>query len=179
MTDVLYDFISTGVDLVLVAAVIAIMLTMLRGSARLTNVIAEQQVTTAEFDRYLQLHKYDNQNNLAFADALSAIVGYRYDMRVFIKASGNKYFTNDPETGRFYIITATGGTVEGKLISDLMETAQEVKYDKECEGRQSIVNSGLDSQLYHATLLDFNKDGTLLAQNFNRDSVFVGILFTY
>jgi hypothetical protein len=54
MTDLIYDFISTGVDLILVGSVLAAMIVMMRGSANLTTLISHQQVVTEEFDYYLK-----------------------------------------------------------------------------------------------------------------------------
>ena len=50
MTDVIYDFISTGVDLLLVGAVLSALIVMMRGSTQLTTLISNQQIVTEEFD---------------------------------------------------------------------------------------------------------------------------------
>ena len=81
---------------------------MLRGSAQLTTVISNQQATSTELDYYLQYHKYNDSVGMSSADALSALVGYRSDMNVFIvipdSASASGYVTiyNDPSTGKYY-----------------------------------------------------------------------------
>ncbi|MCM1440490.1 MAG: hypothetical protein NC131_15020 [Roseburia sp.] len=105
MTDIIYDFISTGVDLILIGGVLSSLIIMLRGSAQLTTVISNQQATSTELDYYLQYHKYNDSVGMSSADALSALVGYRSDMNVFIVIpNGASYRTiyNDPATGKYY-----------------------------------------------------------------------------
>lgn len=106
MTDIIYDFISTGVDLILIGGILSSLIIMLRGSAQLTTVISNQQATSTELDYYLQYHKYNDSKGMSSADALSAIVGYRSDMNVFIVtpngSGGYRTFYNDPATGKYY-----------------------------------------------------------------------------
>lgn len=106
MTDIIYDFISTGVDLILIGGILSSLIIMLRGSAQLTTVISNQQATSTELDYYLQYHKYNDAEGMSSADALSALVGYRADMNVFIVipngASGYTTVYNNPTTGKYY-----------------------------------------------------------------------------
>lgn len=109
MTDIIYDFISTGVDLILIGGILSSLILMLRGSAQLTTVISNQQATSSELDYYLQYHKYNDSTGMSSADALSAIVGYRSDMNVFIvipdpdnPTGGYVTIYNNPSTGKYY-----------------------------------------------------------------------------
>jgi hypothetical protein len=121
MTDIIYDFISTGVDLILVGSVLSAMIIMMRGSTQLTTLISNQQIVTEEFDYYLQYHMYDNQEGLAAADALSAIVGNRFELIVCIEDKGDlsdpsddTYYMNYPETGKYYKVSEGS---EGKSMA--------------------------------------------------------------
>lgn len=108
MTDIIYDFISTGVDLILIGGILSSLIIMLRGSAQLTTVISNQQATSTELDYYLQYHRYNESVGMSSADALSALVGYRSDMNVFIvipdssASSGYSTIYNNPATGKYY-----------------------------------------------------------------------------
>lgn len=108
MTDIIYDFISTGVDLILIGGILSSLIIMLRGSAQLTTVISNQQATSTELDYYLQYHKYNDSEGMSSADALSALVGYRSDMNVFVvipdigSSSGYTTIYNNPAKGKYY-----------------------------------------------------------------------------
>lgn len=110
MTDIIYDFISTGVDLILIGGILSSLIIMLRGSTQLTNVISNQQATSDELDYYLQYHKYNDSVGMSSADALSALVGYRSDLNVFIVIPSDdsdtpaSWYTiyNNPATGKYY-----------------------------------------------------------------------------
>lgn len=166
MTDLIYDFISTGVDLLLIGAVLAAMIVMMRGSTQLTQLISDQQVTTEEFDYYLQYHAYDNQVGLSSADALSAIVGNRFDIWVCIK-DGSTCYINNPETGKYY---KTNFTTIGKTPSQCATAmTTTIAY-------QDLSKALNPSAMYKAKLVVLD-NGKFQVDSFNRDTVIFGIYF--
>lgn len=170
MTDLIYDFISTGVDLILVGSVLAAMIVMMRGSTQLTTLISNQQIVTEEFDYYLQYHMYDNQDGLASADALSAIVGNRFELIVCIKADGEIYM-NDPETGKYYKVSATSENKSMAECAQLCDAGTALDY------KQLAATAGLSPEnLYHANIMAL-EGGVLKKANFSRDTIIVGLFF--
>lgn len=175
MTDIIYDFISTGVDLILVGSVLSAMIIMMRGSTQLTTLISNQQVVTEEFDYYLQYHMYDNQEGLAAADALSAMVGNRYDLFVCIEdptdTEGTTYYMNYPETGKYYKVTEGS---EGKSMAEcgnLCLSGTVLDY-KMLANEKALSPEGL----YKASIMGL-EGGVLTKTNFSRDTIIVGLYF--
>lgn len=176
MTDLVYDFITTGVDLLLIGAVLSAMIVMMRGSTQLTQLISTQQTTTEEFNLYLKYHMYDNQDNLSTADAISAMVGYRYDLYVCIEVD-DKCYMNDPETGKYYLVNGTAGdnTTAGLFLG---KTAPDVRTSIS-GGTQKTYQEILDTidstNLYHASLAVLD-GGVFKTEGYSRNSVILGIL---
>lgn len=171
MTDVIYDFISTGVDLLLVGAVLSALIVMMRGSTQLTTLISNQQIVTEEFDYYLQYHMYDNHDGLCSADALSAIVGNRFDLIVCIDGGDGNIYMNNPDNGNYYKVT---GTSNEKSMSDcaaLCNAGTQLTY------KELAAEDGLSpANQYHANIMVL-EGGVLKKSNFTRDSIIVGLYF--
>lgn len=179
MTDLVYDMISNGVDLILIGAVLAAMIVMLRGSTQLTQLISDQQVTTEEFDYYLKYHSFDHQQGLSSADGLSAIVGNRYSLWVCIKDSytdvdGNTstvYYCNDPETGKYYLCNDTIVDKTQGDASTIIHNGTQLSY-KELSER-------LDpSHMFNADIL-LVEGGVFQKDTFSRDAIILGLYFEY
>lgn len=178
MTDIIYDFISTGVDLILVGSVLSAMIIMMRGSTQLTTLISNQQIVTEEFDYYLQYHMYDNQEGLAAADALSAIVGNRFELIVCIEDKGDlsdpsddTYYMNYPETGKYYKVSEGS---EGKSMANcgsLCLSGTEMDY-KTLAAEPALSPEGM----YKAYIMGL-EGGVLKKTNFSRDTIIVGLYF--
>lgn len=108
MTDLVYDYITMGVDMMISAAVLAAVVILLRGSVALTQISAVQQENSARVNYYKEYNMYDNTDTLSSADAKSALLYYRYDLEVKIQLASNKIIINDPVTGK--IKYTTNGT---------------------------------------------------------------------
>lgn len=178
MTDLIYDFISTGVDLLLVGSVLAAMIVMMRGSVQLTTLISNQQIVTEEFDYYLQYHMYDNQDGLCSADALSAMVGNRYDLIVCINdTTHNEIYMNDLETGKYYKVP---GTSENKTMSECHQmclNAYAADTVNLLDYKQLAATDALSPEnLFHANIMAL-EGGVLKKSNFSRDTIIVGLYF--
>ena len=116
MTDLVYDYITMGVDMIISAAVLASIVILLRGATVLSQYSAVQQENADRVNYYKEYNKYDNTNQLTSADAKSAILYYRYDIQILIKISGNVYIKNDVKTGN--IMGTTNGTTYSTISSD-------------------------------------------------------------
>ena len=176
MTDIIYDFISTGVDLILVGSVLSAMIIMMRGSTQLTTLISNQQIVTEEFDYYLQYHMYDNQEGLSAADALSAMVGNRFDLIVCIKDNTDPanptYYMNYPENGKYYKVS---GDSEGKSMAEcgVLCTTSGTQLDyKTLASEEALSPDGM----YKAYIMGL-EGGVLKKVTFSRDTIIVGLYF--
>lgn len=171
MTDVIYDFISTGVDLLLIGAVLSALITMMRGSTQLTTLISNQQIVTEEFDYYLQYHMFDNHDGLCSADALSAMVGNRFDLIVCIDDGAGNIYMNNPDDGNYYKVS-TGS--EGKSMA---ECAQYCKSGTELSYKELAAEDALSpANNFHANIMVL-EGGVLNSSTFSRDSIIVGLYF--
>lgn len=175
MTDLIYDFITTGIDLMLIGGILSALIVMLRGSAQLTAVIASQHATTQEFDYYLQYHMYDNTEGLSSSDALSAIVGHRFDLYCFIAipdGSGTThYYYNDPTTGKYYTGTSNPqGQTLATLRSAFYSSSNEISYD-------TLVDK-LDPTYIYKSEVCTTTSGEFDTEVFNRNTIVTGILIT-
>ena len=119
MTDLIYDYISTGVDMLITAAILSGVVILLRSTITLNNYSANQQASTERIGYYKEFNKYDCTNTLVTADILSAMIYYRYDLQIYVKvntdATRTNYtvYTNKPNAsyvidGNFYEITGNG-----------------------------------------------------------------------
>ncbi len=88
MTDLIYDYISMGVDMMISAAFLTAVVILMRSSTVLSMYSAQQQATTDRLNYYREYSMYDCTDNLLSPDALSAISYYRYDMDVVIVIKG-------------------------------------------------------------------------------------------
>ena len=170
MTDLIYDFVTTGIDLMLIGGVLSALIVMLRGSAQLTQVISAQHATTQEFDYYLQYHMYDNTEGLSSSDALSAIVGHRFDLFVFVLADG-KYYYNDPSTGKYYCGTTNPqGQTLAALRQNFFDESLCIDYD-------TLVEK-LDPTYIYKSEVCTTTSGEFDTETFNRNTIVTGILIT-
>lgn len=129
MTDLIYDYISMGVDMMISAAILTAVVVLIRGSTILSAHSAQQQATTDRLNYYREYSMYDCTDNLLSPDALSAITYYRYDLDVVIvlKGSGGSTvtITNYLDNGSvhkyegYYYKSVNGGTAQRISRDDL------------------------------------------------------------
>ena len=70
MTDLIYDYITIGVDMIICAAVLAAVIVLLRGSVTLSQFSAMQQANADRVNYYKEYSIYDNTTGLSSADAI-------------------------------------------------------------------------------------------------------------
>ena len=103
MTDLVYDYISMGVDMILTAAVLSAVVVLLRSSVVLSAYQANLQANSDRMNYYKRFNMYDCTNTLCSADVLSALIYYRYDLQIVVVGSdGGVLVSNDTHTGKFY-----------------------------------------------------------------------------
>lgn len=113
MTDLIYDYISMGVDMLLTAAIVSAIVVLLRGTIILNQYSSNQQAASERINYYREFNKYDCTNNLVSADVISAMLYYRYDLEVVIVCNDGTIFTNKPNTstqidGSIYRVSSSG-----------------------------------------------------------------------
>ena len=116
MTDLVYDYLTMGVDMMISAAMLTAIVILLRGSTILSQYSAAQQMNTDRINYYKQYNMYDMTTGLTAADAKSALSYYRHTATVYVwldsttTSYGKKCIKNDPKTGKYYYITKSGQT---------------------------------------------------------------------
>jgi hypothetical protein len=113
MTDLIYDYITMGVDMMISAAILASVIILLKSSTVLSNVAASQQATSDKLNYYREYSMYDNTSTLMSPDALSTITYYRYDLDIVIVLKSGT-ISNDKKTGKYYYQPNSGSKTEVK-----------------------------------------------------------------
>lgn len=104
MTDVIYDFLSQGVDMIISGAILAGIVVLLRASTILSNYSANQQATADRLNYYREYNIYDQGEHLSCADAISCLMYYRFSIDVVIECSNTRSVVN-PSTGLLVDVT--------------------------------------------------------------------------
>ena len=154
MTDLVYDYITMGVDLMISAAILAAVVILLRGSTLLSIYSAQQQSTTDRINYYKEYAMYDCTQGLLSPDVLSTMVYYKYDLDIVIQVDDIIY-TNDKKTGKYY------------------ENGVQITYDDLARG------IGTTKKFKSWLVEDFKKSGAdpVLSQNGYQGGVISGIKF--
>ena len=168
MTDLIYDFITTGVDLLFIGAVLASIIVMLRGSNQLTTLISDQQTVADELDYYLLYHAYDNHDGLSAADVLSSLVKNKYELHVCIKLPDGSYIVNNTETGKYYKTSASFVGMN-PMSANSSISGSALKYEE--------VANLLDSTWeFHGDILLF-EENKMKTGTFSSNTIVVGLYF--
>ena len=87
MTDLIYDYITQGVDLLVNAVILSAVILLLNSTRILNEYSANQQATSQRIGYYKEYAMYDNTSNLTVADVISAISRYNEDLEIVITHS--------------------------------------------------------------------------------------------
>lgn len=127
MTDLVYDFITTGVDMVISAAILSSIVVMLYTSSALSVEITNSQATVETLRYYAKFNQYDDVV-VSASDAIGAVVRYADDMPVIVMDETGittVYTTGDGKV--YYYDKSTGVTLEvDKSVSTLVTYITEV-----------------------------------------------------
>ena len=112
MTDIVYDMIAGGVDLIFMSAMLASVILLLRSGIILTSMSSAQQDNANRTVYYKPYYIYDNKDNLASADALSVLLKNRSEVFTMVDIgkptsgviSTHNYIINNINTGEIYNI---------------------------------------------------------------------------
>lgn len=103
MTDMIYDFIANGVDMMITASIVAMVVIMLRGANILVQYNTAQQNTANQVNYYKEYSMYDEGEKLTSSDALSCISYYLGLVQVNIHITGRTGIgSNYTEDGLIY-----------------------------------------------------------------------------
>ena len=113
MTDMIYDYITMGVDLLINAVILAGIVLLLRNATILSQISATQQANADRINYYKEYAKFDCTTKLSSADVLSAMSYYKSDhVIVTIGQGGTKYVT---QNGKWYKTSASGQLVPSNM----------------------------------------------------------------
>lgn len=83
MTDLIYDYITTGVDMVISGAILSSIVMILYTSSRLSVELNNSQATAETLAYYMQFNQFDNKNVLA-SDVIGTIIKYSSELEVVV-----------------------------------------------------------------------------------------------
>lgn len=118
MTDVVYDYISMGVDMILTAAILSSIVVLLRSAVVLSAYQSTLQANSDRMNYYRQYNMYDCTENLCMADIQSTLIFYRYELDMTVHLSDGTFIRNDTDTGKFYQQKNFGEIVEVTMSSE-------------------------------------------------------------
>ena len=98
MTEIIYDYITQGVDMLISGVILTAIVVMLRSVTILNTYSANQQATTDRLNYYKEYAMYDCTDKLLSPDVLSAMVYYKYNLDIVVIIGSNTY-TNYIDAG--------------------------------------------------------------------------------
>lgn len=119
MTDMIYDYITTGVDLLINAIILSGIIMLLYTSSSLAQTISTQEYATEKVKYYREYNIFDNRE-VSCSDVVGAVLYYRPSLSIVIKdEAGNVVLRcNGGE-----VIDSSGsilGTVNSNVITDYL-----------------------------------------------------------
>lgn len=106
MTDMVYDYITTGVDLLINAVILAGIVILIRNSNMLSQISTTQQANADRVNYYKEYAKYDCTTHLSTTDVLSAMSYYKND-HVIVAVIPSNNTSVIVQNGKWYIQTGT------------------------------------------------------------------------
>lgn len=99
MTDVVYDFLTNGIDMMVMAAVLSVVVILLRSATTLSTLSNTQQANADRVNYYRSFNAYDN-NTLTGADVVGCILKFQGEVEVVVQLDSK------------YIVAGTDGTIK-------------------------------------------------------------------
>lgn len=116
MTDLIYDYITQGIDLLICAAILSSVTVLLYANTQMQSAVALQQAYREEMRYYAQFNQYDN-TTIKGTSVVSGSIHLEDTTKVFIIY---KTHTNNTPTVLFYDLYETKSTnVQSSLPSEL------------------------------------------------------------
>lgn len=158
MNDLVYDYITAGVDMIISAVILSGVVLLLRGTVILNQYSANQQATAERVSYYKEYSIYDNTSNLSSADVISALVYYKDNFSVVIDISGNgsKLITWNQRLSRYELVsngsitanTKSEDTMKGWISSTLRFHGQIIEDGKGKPVKAQYYQGGAITGLY-------------------------------
>ena len=109
MTDIIYDMIVGGVDLLFSSLILATIALLLRYSVILTSTQVANENNIKNADYYREFSIYDNKSNLSREEVCSALIKYRDSIKIVVDLKGptetnHNYLVSDIENGCYYLL---------------------------------------------------------------------------
>lgn len=127
MTDLIYDYITMGIDMIVSASILAVIVILLRGASILSNQNAMQQANADKIDYYREYSMYDNTTNLSAAEVKSALAYYKNDLVIVIQHGGSTAYKSTPNGTPQGSVNAIGANYKYKaqIFEDNKSTPSE------------------------------------------------------
>lgn len=157
MTDLVYDYITMGVDLIINAVILAGIVLLLKNASILSQISATQQANADRINYYKEYAKFDCTTNLSTADVLSAMSYYKNDHTIVVISDNGKYSTMH---GNWY-----------KHEADNSVTETDMKTVSEALGSIGLYKANLFED-------DWSGDGSLSMEGYTGGTI-SGVMFQY
>lgn len=99
MTDVVYDFLTNGIDMMVTAAVLSVVVILLRSAVTLSSISNAQQANADRVNYYRSFNAYDN-SELTGADVVGCILKFQGEVEVVV------------QRGSRFLVAGTDGTIK-------------------------------------------------------------------
>lgn len=101
MTDLVYDYITTAVDMVISAAILSSVVMLLYTSSRLSVEIVNSQSTSDTLAHYMQFNQYDDTEVIT-SDVISALIKFSDTMEVVVYDDSDNVIVHTVGNGYIY-----------------------------------------------------------------------------
>lgn len=115
MTDVVYDFLTNGVDMMVAAAVLSVVIILLRSATVLAAMSNSQQANADRVNYYRSFNAYDN-NTITGADAVGCILKFRGEVEVVVQ-KGSQFLVASTD-GTIKVYNGAGGSLVKEISGD-------------------------------------------------------------
>lgn len=111
MNDIIADFISQGVDFIVVAVILSSIVTMMSAVRQMNDKVNEQQAVHMEIAEY-RAHSAFNNTEVRGPDIIAAIMKYRGTPAISVKIGSNTYTWSVDSTPCTYTVTNVSNIIK-------------------------------------------------------------------
>ena len=112
MTDLIYDYITMGVDMIISASILTAIIIMLKGTTLLSQYSANQQMVANSMNYYKQYSAYDNTTELECSDVVAAMAYFKeLDFIIYMNKEKTNYYATKDSNGdgiKEYVYMSSG-----------------------------------------------------------------------
>lgn len=94
MTDIVYDYITTGIDMIVSSVIVAAVVVLLRSATIMTSYTSTQQEVADRLNYYKEYVAYDRTTDSLSPDVVSTMSYYKYDIDIVIQLKTGVIWTN-------------------------------------------------------------------------------------